>query len=233
MINGERILGIIPARGGSKGILRKNIRLLAGKPLLSWTIEEAKKSKYIDRMVLSSENKEIMEVAKKYGCEVPFIRPKELALDESSSVEVVLHCLHHLDEYDWFILLQPTSPFRLANDIDQCIEYCIKKNANSCVSVTETEKSPFWMYCMDEEAKLKNIIDSNQTAVRRQDLPKVYSLNGAIYLARCKWFQEKKSLLSSETVGFPMPKERSLDIDTEWDFSLATVIKAAQNFEKE
>jgi CMP-N,N'-diacetyllegionaminic acid synthase len=233
MINGERILGIIPARGGSKGIPGKNIRPLAGKPLLAWTIEEAKKSKYIDRLVLSSDDKKIMEVAKQYGCEVPFIRPKELALDHSSSVEVILHCLQHLDDYDWVIQLQPTSPFRTTNDIDQCIEYCIKKNANSCVSVTETEKSPFWMYFMDQEAKLRKVIDLNLSALRRQDLPKVFSLNGAIYMARCKWFQEKKTFLSTETVGFCMPRERSLDIDTEWDLKLAAAIKAAQTFEEE
>ncbi|TDL76496.1 cytidylyltransferase domain-containing protein [Peribacillus frigoritolerans] len=233
MINGERILAIIPARGGSKGIPGKNIRPLAGKPLLAWTIEEAKKSRYIDRLVLSSEDSEIIEAARKYGCEVPFIRPKELALDQSSNADVILHSLQHLDGYDWVMQLQPTSPFRSANDIDQCIEYCIKKKADACLSVTETEKSPFWMYFMDQDAKLKKVIDSNKTAMNRQELPDVFSVNGAIYLAKCKWFKRNKSFLSKKTIGFKMPKERSLDIDTEWDFRLASLIKNDQNIGEE
>ncbi|MCM3596562.1 acylneuraminate cytidylyltransferase family protein [Metabacillus idriensis] len=233
MINGERILAIIPARGGSKGVPGKNIRPLAGKPLLAWTIEEAKKSRYIDRLVLSSEDSEIIEAARKYGCDVPFIRPKKLALDQSSNAEVILHSLQHLDGYDWVMQLQPTSPFRSANDIDQCIEYCIKKKADACLSVTETEKSPFWMYFMDQEAKLKKVIDSNKIAMNRQELPDVFSVNGAIYLAKCNWFKRNKSFLSKETIGFKMPKERSLDIDTEWDFRLAALIKNDQNLGEE
>ncbi|MDR0138028.1 acylneuraminate cytidylyltransferase family protein [Metabacillus idriensis] len=233
MINGERILAIIPARGGSKGVPGKNIRPLAGKPLLAWTIEEAKKSRYIDRLVLSSEDSEIIEAARRYGCEVPFIRPKELALDQSSNAEVILHSLQHLDGYDWVMQLQPTSPFRSANDIDQCIEHCIKKMADACISVTGTEKSPFWMYFMDQEAKLKKVIDSNKIAMNRQELPDVFSVNGAIYLAKCDWFKRNKSFLSKETIGFKMPKERSLDIDTEWDFRIATLIKNDQNLGEE
>lgn len=233
MFNNERILGMIPARGGSKGLPGKNIRPLAGKPLLVWTIEEAKKSTYIDRLVLSSEDQKIIEVAKQYGCEVPFIRPKELALDHSSSIDVMVHCLKHLDEYDWVMMLQPTSPFRTANDIDQCIEYCFNKKAVSCVSVTETEKSPFWMYYLDQESKLKHVIDTKKTALRRQDLPEVVSLNGAIYLVRCKWFLKNQSFISKDTIGFRMPKERSLDIDTEWDFNLANAILTMNSMKNE
>ena len=129
MLNGKTILAIIPARGGSKGIPRKNIKPLAGKPLIAWTIEEAKKSKYIDRLILSSEDEEIIRIAKKWGCEVPFVRPKEFAEDETSGIEPILHAIETLSEkYDYVCLLQPTSPLRTVNDIDGCIKKCIDRS---------------------------------------------------------------------------------------------------------
>lgn len=123
-----KILAIIPARGGSKGVPRKNIRDLAGKPLIAWTIEEAKKSKYITRLILSSEDEEIIEAAKKYGCEVPFVRPIELAQDNTPGIEPVLHAIEKCPGYDYVLLLQPTSPLRTVEDIDGCIEFLLNKN---------------------------------------------------------------------------------------------------------
>lgn len=125
MINNKKILAIIPARGGSKGLPRKNIRELAGKPLIAWTIEAGRKSKYIDRLIVSSEDFEIIEVAKKYGAEIPFVRPKHLAEDESLGLDPVFHALRELPGYDIVVLLQPTSPLRLTEDIDACIEQLI------------------------------------------------------------------------------------------------------------
>lgn len=143
----SKILAIIPARGGSKGVPRKNIRELAGKPLIAWTIEEAKKSKYIDRLILSTEDDEIIEVAKQYGCEVPFKRPIELAQDDTPGIDPVLHAIEQCPGYDYVVLLQPTSPLRTVDDIDGCIEQLLSSDGtNFCVSVTEPEKSPYWMY---------------------------------------------------------------------------------------
>jgi len=128
MINNKTILTIIPARGGSKGVKRKNVRNLAGKPLIAWTIEAAKNSKYLDRVVLSSEDKEIIKIAKEYGCEVPFVRSKELAKDDTPGIDVVLHALNMIRErYNYVVLLQPTSPLRTECHIDECIELCVKK----------------------------------------------------------------------------------------------------------
>ena len=151
MIKDKTVLAIIPARGGSKGVPLKNIRDVGGKPLIAWTIMEGKKSKYIDRLILSSEDERIINVAKKLGCEVPFTRPSSLAQDETPSIDVIVHAVQTIPEkYDYIVLLQPTSPLRKVTDIDNCIEQCLQKNAKACVSVTEPEKSPFWMYKIDE-----------------------------------------------------------------------------------
>lgn len=153
MIDNKRVLAIIPARGGSKGVTRKNIRNLAGMPLIAWTIEEAKKSKYIDRLILSSEDNEIIETAKEYGCDIPFVRPVHLAEDTTSGIEPVLHALKEIVGYDYVILLQPTSPLRIVEDIDGCIENLIETKSPACVSVTEPTNSPYWMYTVNSEGK--------------------------------------------------------------------------------
>lgn len=229
MINGKKVLTIIPARGGSKGVPRKNVRDLAGKPLIAWTIEEAQKSRYIDCLILSSEDEEIIQVAKEWGCDVPFVRPQELAQDESSGMDVVLHALEEITGYDYIVLLQPTSPLRTVKEIDECIATFSKKNADSCVSVTKAEKSPYWMYTINDEGKMKNIIPTSQLITRRQDLPLVYSLNGAIYIAEINWIQKYKTFLTKHTLAFCMPKERSYDIDTELDFHICEYLLSKNN----
>lgn len=226
MIGNKTVLAIIPARGGSKGVPRKNIRELGGKPLLAWTIEEAKKSKYIDQLVLSSEDAEIIAVAQKWGCEVPFVRPQELAQDDTPSIDPVLHVIEKLPQkYDYVVLLQPTSPLRLVIDIDTCIELIIEKNSQSCVSITEPEKSPMWMYKMDNNSRvLENLIQQDKEIHRRQDLPPIYALNGAVYVTQCAYLCKSKKFIGQNTIGYVMPLERSLDIDTELDFSFISFI---------
>ncbi len=229
MIAGKTILAIIPARGGSKGVPRKNIRLLAGKPLIAWTIEEAKKSKYIDRLILSSEDDEIVQTAKDFGCEVPFIRPAELALDNTPGIEPVIHAIDTITEkYDYVLLLQPTSPLRKVEDIDLCIEKCIESAVPACVSICEVDHSPYWMFVKDEQKRLKPIIKMEGQFSRRQELPPVYRLNGAIYIALCDYVRDKRSFLSDKTIGYEMSVNNSLDIDTEYDFKLAEVIMTKQ-----
>lgn len=217
MIQGKSVLAIIPARGGSKGVPRKNIRTLAGKPLIAWTIEEAKKSRYVDRLILSSDDPEIIRVAGAWGCEAPFVRPPELARDDTPGIDPVLHALRELPGYDYVVLLQPTSPLRAVEDIDGALELCLAKNARACVSVTEPDKSPYWMFSRDNDGRLRPLIDTGEIAGRRQDLPKVYVINGAVYVAESGWLAESRSFLAKETVGYEMPKERSADIDTEQD----------------
>lgn len=222
MIHGRSVLAIIPARGGSKGVPRKNIRAVAGKPLIAWTIEEAKKSKYIDRLILSSDDAEIIEVAKRWGCEVPFVRPAELAQDETPGIAPVLHALDVLPDFELVVLLQITSPLRSAADIDGCIEQCIASNANACVTVSEAEQSPYWMYTLGEGGAMQALIP-DQSFARRQDLPKAYLLNGAVYAAKSAWLRQHKTFVGAETLGFVMPQERSLDIDTELDLQILNI----------
>jgi N-acylneuraminate cytidylyltransferase len=222
--NGKTILGLIPARGGSKGLPRKNIIPLLGKPLIAWTIEEAKKSKYIDRLILSSEDDEIIRIAKEYGCEVPFKRPVELAQDNTPGIEPVLDAIKKLPNYDYVILLQPTSPLRTVEDIDGCVEKCIYNKVNACVSVTEPDKSPYWMYSLDDKDKMVPLLDTEEEFTYRQEIPKAYVLNGAIYVAKANYLLKKKSFVSEDTIAFIMPPERSIDIDSEVDFKLAEIL---------
>lgn len=219
MINGQKVLAIIPARGGSKTLPRKNIRCLAGKPLIAWTIEEARKSQYIDCSIISSDDDEIIRVAREWGAEVPFIRPAELAEDDTPGIEPVLHALKSINGYyDYTVLLQPTSPLRTVKDIDECIHYCISKGAVTCTSVSKVDKSPYWMYSLNDQQRLRPLVLSQQSINRRQDLPPIYALNGAIYVAQTQYLQKARCFISHETLAYIMPAERAMDIDDEIDF---------------
>jgi N-acylneuraminate cytidylyltransferase len=224
MIRGKTVLGFIPARGGSKGLPRKNILPLGGKPLLAWTIEAAKCSRYIDRIIVSSEDAEILSVARAWDCETPFERPAELAADETPGIAPVLHALEVLPErYDYVVLLQPTSPLRTAEDIDGCIDLCDTSGAPACVSVTPAAKPPEFFRRMDSKGRLIHILDEGELP-RRQDHAPAYLLNGAIYAARVASLLDSKNFFTSETVGYIMPPERSPDIDTINDFLLCEAL---------
>lgn len=229
MIKGKTILAIIPARGGSKGLPGKNIKEIAGKPLIAWTIEEAKKSKYIDRLILSSEDEEIIEVAQKWGCEVPFVRPKELAQDDTSGIEPVIHAIKTLPEnYDYVCLLQPTSPLRKVNYIDDAIELITKLNANSLVSVKKVKENPYWMFEIDNNNILNKFINEG-IPIRRQYLKDLYILNGAIYISGTDFLIKNKSFLTDTTIAYEMNEFSSVDIDEENDFELAEFYLTKKN----
>ena len=229
MYKGKNILGLIPARGGSKGLPRKNIKLLLGKPLIAWTIEQALASRYLDRVVVSTDDKEIAEISKKYGAEVPFIRPKELARDESKGIDVLLHAINWIEKndksYDLLMLLQPTSPLRNAEDIDKSIELLFYKNADSIVSVCEVEHHPYWNVtinsddCIEATLGDKEILNKN-----RQGLPDFYRINGVIYVAYIKFIFNNKGFFSNKTYVYIMPNERSIDVNTYLDFKIAEIL---------
>jgi len=223
VINEKSVLAIIPARGGSKGVPRKNIREVGGEPLIVWTIREAKKSKYIDRLILSSEDEEIIKVATAWDCEAPFMRPIELAQDDTPGIEPVLHAIETLPEkYDYVVLLQPTSPLRKTEDIDRCIEKCIDLNWSACVTVTEAQKSPYWMYQLDDcDDRMIPVMKMEKRLDRRQELPKVYIVNGAVYVAHVEWLLNRKDFITDETHCLIMPRERSVDIDNDIDLKFA------------
>ena len=219
MRENQTFLALIPARGGSKGLPRKNVLEAGGKPLLAWTIDAARQSRCLDRLVLSSDDIEIIATARQWGCEVPFVRPAELAQDATPGIDAVLHAMQNLPRHDYLVLLQPTSPLRTAADIDGCIETCLRQAAPACVSVTPTPKSPYWMFHLDAGQNLQPVSGGwDKLNQPRQSLQPVYMLNGAVYVAQWDWLLARKSFLAPETVACVMPEERSLDIDTRADF---------------
>ena len=230
MINEKTVLTIIPARGGSKGIPNKNIRNLCGKPLIVWTIGEAKKSKYIDNIIVSTDSQEIAEVSQQYGADVPFTRPTELADDKTPTNEVIIHAIKWLEtnkniKYDIIILLQPTSPLRKVSHIDAAIQrFLANPYAKSLIAIKEVEENPYWMKLIDDDGYLKNYISQRNNITRRQNLPNTYILNGAIYIMRAFDFLNYKSFDVDNTIPFIMDAKSSIDIDTEIDFKLAEVL---------
>lgn len=223
------LLAVIPARGGSKGVPLKNIRNLAGKPLIAWTIDAALSSQCFDRIVVSTEDYKIAEVARTFGAEVPFMRPVELSQDNSPSIDAILHAIHWLANHEdyrpeYVMLLQPTSPFRLQEDIQKTIQVAHDKQAESVVSVTQAHQHPDWMKTISPEGYLVSFSTPKRSSTRRQDLPPAYALNGAIYLIKREALLEQKSFVGDRTLAYIMPQERSLDIDTLWEFRLAELI---------
>jgi N-acylneuraminate cytidylyltransferase len=218
LITGKSILAIVAARGGSKGIARKNVRLLKGRPLIAWTIEAAKGSRLIDRLIVSSEDPEILDIARRLGCEVPFVRPADLARDDTPGMAPVWHAIAEVPGLDYTVLLQPTSPLRVAADIDACIEQCLAARADACVSVAAVAKPPQWTFVKREGNVIEPLMDAAQFESRRQDFPALVTPNGAVYVARTAWLKEGHTFFEGRVVCHEMPPERSLDIDTEWDW---------------
>lgn len=224
-----RILGIIPARGGSKGVPRKNIREVGGKPLIAWTIDEARQSRYIRRLVVSSDDDEILAVAARYGCET-LKRPAELARDDTPSYDVIAHAVQQDRSYTHIVLLQPTSPLRTAEDIDRCIETCLERDVPACVSVCETEVTPYWMYTIDRNGCMAPLLGREAGEyTQRQLAPKAYALNGAVYVARTDWYLREKTFVRDGTVPYIMPHERSIDIDTPFQMEIADYLLRRPN----
>ena len=222
-------MGLITARGGSKSIPRKNIKLLAGKPLIAWTIEAARKSKELNRIVVSTDDEEIAEVAREWGAEVPFIRPSELARDDSSSISVVLHAIHWMEENegycpDYVMLLQPTSPFRTVEDIQQSVELATKHREVAVVSVCEAVHHPYECKRVLGDETLADFISTDIVYLRRQDMPPAHALNGAIYLCQRMSLLKDQTFYPEGAIAYIMPSDRSLDIDTMWDWHLAELI---------
>lgn len=220
MIDGKRALAIVPARGGSKAVPRKNLRDVGGRPLIAWTIAAARAARAVDHVIVSSEDPEILDVARAHGADTPFVRDRALAGDDALTIDVTLDALTRCPGFDWVILLQPTSPLRTAADIDAAAALCERRAAPSCVSVAAAAESPYWMYRVDDDDHMAPLIPDAPIA-RRQDLPPVYHLNGAVYIANAEWLAGTRTFLTGDTVAYVMPSGRSLDIDTEDDLHRA------------
>lgn len=227
MYNDKKILAIIPARSGSKGLKDKNIKLLHGKSMIAYTIETAIKSNVFEDIVISTDSQVYADISIEYGASVPFLRPDYLSTDEATTNDVVEYTIKELERigklYDYFMILQPTSPLRKVEDILGAVELLSEKDANSIVSVCETEHSPLYMNTLDETLSMKEFLPKN-VKTRRQELPKYYRLNGAIYLCKVDYFLKYKDLYRERSFAYIMDKVRSVDIDDEIDFRLAESI---------
>ena len=224
MIKGYRILAMIPARGGSKGIKDKNIFPLNGKPLITYTIEAAKKSRYIDEIIVSTDSKKIADIASQVGANVPFMRPSEIAQDKSQIIDSAIYTINFMKqnnkEYDIFVLLQPTQPLRTYDDIDRAIEIFFEDiDKRDLVSISEVDDHPILIRQIDENGSVKKLIDTNST-VRRQDMPTYYRVNGCIYINWIGKINIDTSFNDNE-LPYIMPKERSVDIDELSDLAVA------------
>ncbi|OCL93729.1 cytidylyltransferase domain-containing protein [Aliarcobacter thereius] len=220
----NRFLAIIPARGGSKRLPKKNILELHEKPLIAYTIESALKSKYINKVVVSSDDDETLEISKSFGAE--FIkRPGELASDTATTFDAIKHTIDNLEEYEYVVLLQPTSPLRNETHIDEAIELLEEKRADAIVSICEMEHSPLWSNILPEDGNMRGFLREEILNKRSQDLEKYYRLNGAIYICKTyKLLKNKTFFLKDNIFSYKMDKKYSIDIDEDIDFKLAEIL---------
>lgn len=224
MYQGKRIIAIIPARAGSKGIKDKNIRDLCGKPLLAYSVEVAAQCDYIDEVFVSTDSTVIQQTAQRYGADVPFLRSRELASDEAKIIDALLFTLDKLkeqgQEYDYVMLLQPTQPIRTVGLLREIIEKMIDEDLESLVTICPVEECPILMRTMDEQGRLTSILHTTST-VRRQDFPTFYKVNGSVYMNKINGNFNKSTSLNDNAYGFVMPTKESIDIDTMRDFEKA------------
>lgn len=221
MYKNKTFLAIIPARGGSKRLPKKNILHLNAKPLISYSIEAGIKSNYVDKVVVSSDNQEILSISKSYGAET-IKRPDELASDTATSFSAIKHTIDNYDSYDYVILLQPTSPLRVATHIDEAIELLLSKNADAIVSVCEMDHNPLWSNTLDGDKSMVGFLKDEVLNKRSQDLKTHYRINGAIYICETnKLLEESSFFLKNNIFAYLMNKESSIDIDEKVDFKIA------------
>lgn len=223
-------IAIIPARSGSKGLCDKNIKMLDGKPLLAYSVEAALQSGAFDVVHVSTDSEIYAEIARKHGADVPFLRSAEASSDSASSWDVVREVLNNYSilgkTFDTFMLLQPTSPLRTAKDIIEAYECMINKQANSIVSVCETEHSPLQCNKLPKDGSLVGFIENKFKNMARQMLDTYYRLNGAIYLAKTDFFLMTEDIYSEKCYAYIMDKRKSIDIDDQFDFDIAEAIIA-------
>ncbi|WP_428024993.1 cytidylyltransferase domain-containing protein [Arcobacter sp.] len=225
MFKKKKFLAVIPARGGSKRLPKKNILDLAGKPLIAWSIEAGLRSKYIDDVIVTSDCDDILKISKEYGAKT-LKRPQELAQDTTTTFDTIMHTLQNTEQYDFIVLLQPTSPLRTEVHIDEAIELLDRKNAEAVISICEMAHSPLWSNTLPVDDSMENFINEEIKNTRSQDLPKYFRLNGAIYICRIENFLREKSFFIKKNIfGYKMDQNNSIDIDTKLDFEIAKVLK--------
>lgn len=222
MLATKKVLALVVGRGGSKGLPAKNLALCGGRPMVAWSVHAARGSRFVDRVVVSSDSDEILAAA---DADVRLKRPPHLATDDATMLGVVEHALDAAgDGCSVGVLLQATSPLRLAEDIDGALELMLRTGAPSVVSMTEASKSPYWMYTVDGTGHAKPLFPEEAAATRRQALPTAYALNGAVYAFDVAWFRANRTFMNDETLAYLMPTERSVDVDSAMDLALVDLL---------
>jgi CMP-N-acetylneuraminic acid synthetase len=233
MLSGERVLCLIPARGGSRGLSGKNVKPICGRPLIAWTVDAALASEYVDDVIVSTDDDQITQAALTAGARVPFRRSTDLASDTSKMADVVVDALDRLAAdghvFDLVVLLQPTSPLRTAIDVDAALRRMTETDADSVVSVCLAEHSPLLTGTLPADGSLANFLPPVASTANRQELPIHYRLNGAVYVAKVSRFRESRSFLGPRAFAYIMPPERSVDIDSALDFKLAESLLSARD----
>lgn len=226
MKNNKKFIAIIPARSGSKGIKNKNLTKLNGKPLIAYSIESGLKSRYIDKVVVTTDGEEIAKISKQFGAEVPFLRPKSLSSDKSKTIDAVLHCIEELrnldEEYDYMVLLQPTQPLRQYWHIDEAIELILEKDEETLVSVSKVKEHPILMRAIDDYGHGINLLKETSTK-RRQDFQDFYKVNGAIYINKINDNLNKNTSLNDNKLVYIMDDKYDIDIDEILDLYIAEI----------
>jgi N-acylneuraminate cytidylyltransferase/CMP-N,N'-diacetyllegionaminic acid synthase len=227
MIDGARVLALVPARSGSKGLPGKNIRPLSGVPLLAWPVAAALASRYVDRVVASTDSTEYAEIARQHGAEVPVLRPAELASDQAPTSSAVLHMLDQLasqgDQFEYFVLLEPTSPLTAGADIDAALEALLARRdvADAILGVSELSTShPAFAVRRDPSSgRIEPYLGGDfGNLPRRQDLEPVFSLDGSLYISDVRVYREHRGFCHARTLGHTMPRYKSLEVDDLVDF---------------
>ncbi|QHQ60698.1 acylneuraminate cytidylyltransferase family protein [Anaerocolumna sedimenticola] len=223
------MIAIIPARGGSKGLPGKNIKELAGYPLIYYTIKAAKEANSIDRIIVSTDDKKIADIASNFGAEIPFLRPEELAADHSKAIDNYIYTVDRLNQtrtiaIDEFIVLQPTSPLRTSKDIDNAIELFYKMKAETVISVVKAEHPPTWYKKISPDGILIDYYTSVDNSQNRQEEEVTFLPNGAIFVFNFNALKKNCGYYNSKTYPYVMPQENSVDIDTPIDFQLAELL---------
>jgi CMP-N,N'-diacetyllegionaminic acid synthase len=228
---GARLCALIPARGGSKGLVRKNVRAFRGTPLVAHAVETARQVAGLDRIVVSTDDAEIADIARRAGADVPFLRPAELATDETPTLPVVQHAVRWLEAHgagvDAVVLLQATSPLRTAQHVEAAIRKFVETGADSVTTVCAVKDSPYWMQRLDGD-RLRPLMAEGQRYGRRQDLPPVYRLTGAVYVSRRDVIMEQGRLLGDDTRAIVVGRRESVDVDDELDLRLCELIAAEE-----
>ena len=233
MFAGRRVLALIPARGGSKGLPRKNVAPLRGRPLIAWTIAAAAASPHVDDVVVSTDDDEISRVALAAGARVPFRRPAGLAADTAHMTDVVSHALDTLaasgESFGWLLLLQPTSPLRTAAHIDAAFDRLTAGGGSAVVSVCAAEHSPQWMGELPPDGNMGSFGAGAAARANRQELARFYRLNGSIYLATVEYWRAQTGFLGPATYAYVMTQDESVDIDCALDLEIAELLLARRD----